>query len=156
MNPLIQFVFWLMSVTPGQRFVDYGSQFAQPGDKWAGGASVCLWREVRPTDHIIAHRTLPCGTKVLVRNMRTNLATIATVGDHGPYGACLDEGWVKGTRCQSWVVKKHATDPGTWRGSFDLTPSVGKAIGQTGIQLFEVTVLHRTPVNPTPPKKPAS
>lgn len=125
--------------------INYASIFAMKNDKWAGGASVCLWRPVRPTDHIIAHRILPCGTTVFIYNPHTKLSTIATVGDHGPYGACLDTNWKKGTQCKHWTVKKKEADPGEWRGGFDFTPSVAKAVGQTGIELMEVTPIKMLP-----------
>lgn len=37
-------------------------------------------------DLVIAHRTLPCGTKVLICNPRTALCVMAQVGDRGPFG----------------------------------------------------------------------
>ena len=125
--------------------VNYASIFAMKNDRWAGGASICLWRPVRPTDHIIAHRTWPCGTVVFIYNPRTQLSTIATVGDHGPYGACLDYDWKKGTPCRHWTLKKKESDSGIWRGGFDFTPSVAKDIGQVGIELMEVTPIKMIP-----------
>jgi len=125
--------------------INYASIFAMKNDIWAGGASICLWRTVRPTDHIIAHRTLPCGTTVFIYNPKTKLSTVATVGDHGPYGACLDNDWKKGTPCQHWTLKKKDSDPGIWRGGFDFTPSVAKAVGQIGIEMMEVTPIKMLP-----------
>ena len=39
---------------------------------------------------VIAHRTLPCNTKVVICNKRTNLCTTARVVDRGPYGITYD------------------------------------------------------------------
>lgn len=148
----------LMSFTGAPAEVDYAGQFAQPGDIWMGGPSPCLNREVSPDDEIIAHRTLPCGTVVSIYNPSTGLTAIAKIGERGPYGACLDEDWVKGTPCHQWVVKKKASDPGVWRGSFDLTPAVGKAIGQRGVDLIIVTPMKRNarPNNQPKTTRPSS
>lgn len=141
------FVTLLLAIlgTSRHKEVNYASIFAMKDDIWAGGASICLWRTVRPTDHIIAHRTLPCGTVVFIYNPRTHLSTVAAVGDHGPYGACLDNNWKKGAACKRWTVKKREIDPGIWRGGFDFTPSVASAIGQIGIELMEVTIIKIVP-----------
>lgn len=139
MEMILTLILALLTGTVGSREANYASMFAMKGDIWMGGPSPCLYRMVEPDDNIIAHRTLPCGTTVHLFNPRTGKGTIAKVGERGPYGACLDEGWVKGTPCREWVVKKKASDPGIWRGAFDLTPRVGKAIGLTGIQPIIVT-----------------
>lgn len=143
MNLFISFL--LLFAGTQHKEIDYASIFATKNDKWMGGASVCLWRVVLPTDHVIAHRTLPCGTTVFIYNPKTRLSTTAVVGDHGPYGACLDSGWRKGTPCRHWTVKKRESDPGVWRGGFDFTPSVAKAIGQVGIELVEVSTIQILP-----------
>lgn len=141
----IVLTFLLSIIGAKHKEVNYASIFAMRGDKWAGGASVCLWREIRPTDHIIAHRTLPCGTTVFIFNPRTGRSTTAIVGDHGPYGACLDNNWEKGMPCRNWTIKKKESDPGIWRGGFDFTPSVARSIGQIGIELMEVTTIKILP-----------
>lgn len=117
--------------------------FARVGDRHAGGKSACLGRRVRPTDHVIAHRTLPCGAVVTITNTRTGLATVATVGDHGPYGACLDAGWRRGP-CSAWAIKRRRADAGVWRGIADLSPSVAAAIGHRS---FDVVVVERGKVD---------
>ncbi len=129
----------------GEIEMHYASTFASAGDKWMGGPSPCLLRMVEPTDNIIAHRTLPCGTKVLLLNPRNRMKTVAYVGERGPYGACTKRNWQLGTPCPRgyWRVKKRATDPGVWRGAFDLTPRVSRAIGKRGIEEIVLVVLHR-------------
>jgi len=37
-------------------------------------------------DMVVAHRTLPCGTRVFVCNPRTFMCAEARVGDRGPFG----------------------------------------------------------------------
>lgn len=112
-------------------------------DKWAGGKSPCLKRLVRQTDNVIAHRTLPCGTKVKITNLRTNKTTISRVGERGPYGACIKKGWKVGTTCPRghWRLKRKASDPGIWRGAFDLTPRVARRLRHNGFELIEVEVI---------------
>jgi len=137
--------------------VHYSSVFAQEykdgsRDKSMGGKSPCLKRLVKASDNIIAHRTLPCGTKLRVTNVRTGKSILTVVGERGPYGACTAEdwspidpdNWLKGNKCPSgkWVVKTKDTKPGVWRGAFDLTPYVQKKIGHNGFELVMVEVLH--------------
>lgn len=138
---LIAIFFTVASGPP--RETNYATIFAKHGDRWNGGPSPCLRRIVQPDDHIIAHRTLPCGTTVLLYNPKTKMSTVAIVGDRGPYGACTAEGWRRGTRCPKgyWVVKRKRSDPGVWRGGFDLTPSVSKALGHKSFQLIQMRVL---------------
>lgn len=98
--------------------------FGTPGDRWAGGNAMCLGKPVGPYTLGIAHRSLPCGTPVLVRNVRTGRAIVVPVIDRGPYGALLEDG--------TWAVKRSRTDPGRWRGCADLTPLTGMLIGHDG------------------------
>ena len=55
--------------------------------------AACLHRNLRETDHVVAHRTLPCGSTLIVFNPRTNKMTRATVGDRGPRSALVDLGY---------------------------------------------------------------
>lgn len=116
------------------------TRFADEGDRWRGGKSPCLGRRIEPDDVGIAHRTLPCGTRVRITNTRTGLSTVAPVITRGPYGACLDEGWTHG-RCVDWQVKRRATDPGVWRGVVDLTPPVFAALGARSFDRVTLVVV---------------
>ena len=55
----------------------YGLEFT--GRKMANG------RRFNPRSAVVAHRTLPLGTTVLVKNLSNGRATTATVEDRGPY-----------------------------------------------------------------------
>lgn len=105
--------------------------FGAPGDVWAGGDAYCLGAPVGPYTVGIAHRFLPCGTPVLIRNARTGRSMVVPVVDHGPYGALLDDG--------TWVVKKKAGDPGRWRGCADLTPFTALLLGHDGWDRVELS-----------------
>jgi rare lipoprotein A (peptidoglycan hydrolase) len=51
----------------------------------------CLHREINDRkDLVIAHNTLPCGTRVWIYNPRTGLSTVARVQDRGPRHAYAD------------------------------------------------------------------
>lgn len=79
-----------------------------------------------------AHRTLPCGTQLLVTNVKNGLSHTCTVVDRGPYGA-MHKG--------RWVIKRRATDQGEWRGIIDLSLSVASAIRLPGMGPVLVQVL---------------
>lgn len=80
----------------------------------------------------VAHRTLPCGTKVLIWDLRTGRRARAIVIDSGPYGALLPSG--------RWVIKRRASDPGVWRGVLDVLPPVAARLGLTGLDPVIVQV----------------
>lgn len=106
------------------------TNFGSPGDRHAGGKAVCVGRKVGSDDIGVAHRSLPCGTKVVVYLGRTKRAALATVIDRGPYGATLDG---------VWFVKKTKDEPGKWRGCLDMTPRLAKILGHNGLEKVRFT-----------------
>jgi len=54
--------------------------------KLDGNAMACGGR-YRPRKMIAAHRTLPCGTRLKVRNRANGRVVYVTVKDRGPFGA---------------------------------------------------------------------
>lgn len=101
-----------------------------------GGKSPCLGRRVTPSDWGIAHRTRPCGELVRVTNLRTGLVVVAPVIDRGPWGACRPG--TSGKGC-AWFVKRRSSEPGTWRGGADLTPTVAAALGVRSFDRVELS-----------------
>jgi len=53
-------------------------------DEYAGDAMAC-GPEYQPWKMVAAHRTLPCGTKLRVRNRANGNTVTVTVQDRGPY-----------------------------------------------------------------------
>lgn len=102
----------------------FATSFGGAADALAGGAMACNGRYMKTTDRICAHRTLPCGTVVLVQSLRTRKVASCVVMDRGPYGAELPNGDI--------VLKVKASEEGTWRGVIDLSPAVATSIGLTG------------------------
>lgn len=124
------------------------------------GKPFCWWfKKVKPGQAIVAHRSLPCGTKVYVTTRRTGKGAWLTVGDRGPYGACVrkttlfrwmqgltpkkrrEVTWKPSTFCSNkhekgfvWYVKKHARWPGTWRGVLDISHTARRLIGHNGFE----------------------
>lgn len=113
-------------------FTGKATRFADPGDRWAGGNARCLGRPVRAGEPGLAHRSLPCGTLVRIRNHRTGCVTVAPVVDRGPFGAMHDG---------RWVIKRRASDPGVWRGVADLTPATFAALGAESFDRVTLEVL---------------
>jgi hypothetical protein len=99
------------------------TRFGDPGDPLDGNRLSCLHRPMQKDDFVCAHRTLPCGTPVVVQNPRTGKLAVCTVADRGPYGAILDG---------EWVFKFTRRDPGIWRGIIDLSPAVANALAFNG------------------------
>lgn len=65
-----------------------GSAFAEGRGKasfyWQPQKVACGGR-FDPTKLTAAHRTLPCGTRVEVTNLRNNKSVIVTINDRGPF-----------------------------------------------------------------------
>lgn len=111
----------------------YAGIYGFPGDKYAGGPqTACSKEPLDPQTIGVAHRWLPCGTKVLLLNPRTRRSVVARVIDHGPYGA-IHKG--------RWVLKRRVEDPGIWRGCIDMTPATAKAIRHSGMEQIFLKVV---------------
>jgi hypothetical protein len=98
--------------------------FGDPGDQLAGGHLYCTGKKMEPGQLACAHRTLPCGTVVMLENPRTGRFAACQVLDRGPFGAKLESG--------RWAFKIHEKDPGQWRGVIDLSPAVSQALDHNG------------------------
>lgn len=54
-------------------------------DEFAGETMACGGK-YRPRKMVAAHRKLPCGTRIRVRNRANGRSVVVTVRDRGPYG----------------------------------------------------------------------
>lgn len=113
----------------------YATRFGGDDDMLVGGHMACTRKAMGNTDRICAHRTLPCGTVVMVQNLRTKQMATCVVADRGPYGATLPNGEI--------ILKLKAEEEGTWRGLIDLSPPVARDIGLRGREL--VTLVYESP-----------
>lgn len=50
------------------------------------GSTMACGGEYRPWKMVAAHRRLPCGTKLRVRNLKNGETVTVTVRDRGPFG----------------------------------------------------------------------
>ena len=121
-----------MNLVNMKHYSGNASIFGMPGDAMMGGNLACLHRLPKSKDLGVAHRTLECGTKVVVSNPRTHKWVAATVYDHGPYGAIYNG---------HWVLKRKNTDPGKYRGEVDLLPATAKALHHNGFEKVDLYVL---------------
>jgi hypothetical protein len=122
------------------------TRFGDPGDLLAGRHLSCTHQKMEPGQLVCAHRTLPCGTPVIVRSPRTKRLALCQVLDRGPWGAILPTG--------DWGLKLHRSQPGDWRGIIDLSPGVAKALkfnGRERVQLFYQRVAKRLRVGRSGP-----
>ncbi|MFO0573644.1 MAG: hypothetical protein U1A78_06590 [Polyangia bacterium] len=84
-----------------------------------------VWQQMRSQG--LAHRTLPCGARLGVCNVRTGQCTVAYVVDRGPWGALDRKG--------EWHVRTGRLLPGEhYRGELDLLPGTYSAINVVGIE----------------------
>ena len=125
------------------------TRFGDPGDKLMGGRMSCTHRKMTADQMVCAHRTLPCGTPVVVENLRTGKFAVCAVLDRGPFGAIVPSG--------RWRIKRDPSEPGIWRGLVDLSPSVARALsfnGREQVRLFYPTraAEHQRPL-PAPRKR---
>lgn len=95
--------------------------YGQPGDRLAGGPLACTGQPLRQDELVCAHRTLPCGTQLLVQSRRSGRMATCRVLDRGPYGALLSSG--------RFVIKLRPEERGTWRGIVDMSPAVAHMLG---------------------------
>ncbi len=121
------------------------SRYGDPRDGRHGGRNpVACAPDYRIEEgmHVIAHRTLPCGTIIAVESVRTGRQTIGVVMDRGPFGAYshADGKWFAKVG-----KKKHI--PGDYRGEFDLAYSMFYELGLKGISPVRYKIIYR-------PKKP--
>jgi hypothetical protein len=106
------------------------TRFGDPGDMLTGAHLSCTHQHIQPGQLVCAHRTLPCGTTLILENPRTGNFALCEVLDRGPFGAILPSG--------AWGVKIHKDEPGDWRGILDLSPAVAQALGHNGRERIRV------------------
>lgn len=132
--------------------------------KVSNGKPYCWWlRKVRRGDAIIAHRSLPCGTKVYVSVVGRTDGAWVRVGDRGPYGACARKSDIRklqkrlskklttwpSTWCQArygkdwlWYIKRRSHWPGHYRGIADISHTARRLIGHNGWQNVTLRYWH--------------
>jgi hypothetical protein len=133
----------------------------------SNGKPFCSWKKyVKKGDPIIAHRWLPCGTKVYVSTVgKPQQGAWLVVGDRGPYGACVPQSklpagaiWTTSKLCQRqygsdtvWYVKRKSSDPGTWRAVADISHDARKMIGHNGFENIIIRYWKKPRHPPEPP-----
>ncbi|MCS6913066.1 MAG: septal ring lytic transglycosylase RlpA family protein [Myxococcales bacterium] len=115
----------------------YATRFGGREDMLAGGVMACTGRPMAPGERVCAHRTLPCGTVLLLQSLRTRKVAVCVVADRGPFGATLPNGEL--------VLKLRASEEGRWRGLVDLSPAVAAALELSGREQVSVIWERRPP-----------
>jgi rare lipoprotein A len=110
-------------------FIGIGTMFWADGDPQNPNSHLaCYHRALNDKkDFIVAHRTLPCNTEVVVCNIRTNECVKAKVADRGPYGKTKHKGTI------------------TYTSVIDLSKRVAKAIHFNGKESVLVYVISSPP-----------
>lgn len=83
------------------------TNFAPEGDPWNPQPhAACLHRDLRDTDLVVAHPTLPCRSRVFLYNIRNQRSVVARVGDRGPRHAMVDlaPATARALRANGWEV----------------------------------------------------
>jgi hypothetical protein len=142
-------------------YTPYAREWARVGSQRvqvSSGKPYCAWFGYEGRGHLVlAHRSWPCGTRVLVWCPRTRRGTWGVVMDRGPYGAVGHR--VNGLYCglgteesQQWCVKRPrrmvegvltAADPGRWRGIADLSPELRILIDHDGWEYVRLITTHK-------------
>lgn len=112
-------------------FIGLGTVFWAQGDPQNPNANLaCYHRPLNDyKDFVVAHRTLPCGTRLEVCNMRTAKCAKAVVADRGPYGKSKRDGEI------------------VYTAAIDISKPVARAINFNGKEMVLVYL------DPDPPKK---
>jgi len=116
----------LLSSAPVATESGLAAVYGYPGDRLAGGPLACTGRMLRAEDRVCAHRTLPCGTPLLIQSLRSKRIATCQVLDRGPYGARLPGG--------RFIIKKRPGGRGTWRGVVDMAPAVASMLGVNALE----------------------
>jgi hypothetical protein len=71
--------------------VGLATTFKPVDDPWNPDPHLaCYGRDLRSTDMVVAHPSLPCRSKVFLYSTRTHRSVVAVVGDRGPRHAMVD------------------------------------------------------------------
>jgi rare lipoprotein A (peptidoglycan hydrolase) len=96
--------------------VGIGTVFSSDDEFNPDNRAACTHKKLDDKGMYIAHRTLPCKSKVVVCNSRNNKCVLTTVIDRGPYGLTFN-----GKRVVHTSV-------------VDMTEAVAKRIGHNGFE----------------------
>lgn len=152
-------IWFILSLLLGSPVTCNSTIFGEDGDVLAGKTARYLRRPVDPDrDLIIAHRSLPLGSLVLLHMRASGTWAVGVVGDRGPYGRILAGGddcpghgrvlpdgscWVNGAieyrKCRDdHPRRKHWKDPrcysrgSRWNGCVDVAPALAKLLRHDG------------------------
>jgi hypothetical protein len=92
----------------------------------------CLHRDLRDNEKALAHRTLPCGTRLKLYNIRTGKSSIAIVKDRGPFG--------KYKKGEEALNKNIQPIIGEYKSILDITPAVQRELKHNGSDILLITV----------------
>lgn len=130
-----------VAVSAPSFFAGMASVYGWRGDRWDNGRRACRaalsarlgdagWR--RALARGVAHRTLPCGTRLLVVDLDTGRAARVVVVDRGPYGQVDGAG--------RWAARSRLQPGARWRGVLDCLPEVAESLGLRGLHRVAVRV----------------
>jgi hypothetical protein len=140
--------FALLGLRPLTADQGIATRFGDPGDRWTGKHLYCTHKHLAPGQLVCAHRTLPCGTVVLLENIRNSRFALCEVLDRGPFAAHAEG---------KFVLKTHRRAPGEWRSLIDLAPTVANALALNGREQvrFVYTTPHKRPHHVVVASKPS-
>jgi rare lipoprotein A len=81
---LIVFFFCSIGLADCELFQKGTASYYGSGPGWAGRLTAS-GESFNPSALTAAHRSLPFGTRVLVKNLKTNKSVFVRINDHGPY-----------------------------------------------------------------------
>ena len=147
----------LILSSPNFPWIDVGlATIYWPGDGHCGEERAD-GKPFQATDHHIAHRTLPLGSRVMVCTFPQLRCTQTRVRDRGTYGFCKHDS-LRPPNCEpllapdqrrkcperyTWVVRTRApkNECGFYRGIADVTRGVAADIGLQGMQMIVIILV---------------
>ena len=121
MTTLVAALLWVL-LSPAQHFDGHASTFF-PREATNNGALACARGTWTEDEHVCAHRTLPCGTLLVLRHRATGRLSWCAVLDRGPYGSRGPGGDLDLSPARGLEAGRH------WTSVLDAGPAVAMDFG---------------------------
>lgn len=128
--------------SPNYKRTGIGTEF-YPVEKYNNGIFACSlerWHPWQRDAPVCAHRTLPCGSWVFIKNLKTKKTAWCKIMDRGPYGKRDKNGIRFNSAIDRKQAKRQRRPPkkGRYIALIDKSSGVTKELGATGFTRVRV------------------